>query len=150
MAVQFQANLKISIGASFRQEFHLSNQDLSPMNITGYKVHANIAKHPTSLDAVETTSEEVIYNYIPFKTSVVNGQKGIFAITLDSFQSSKLREGKYVYNCVLEDLNGDRIDSVSGLVFAEVAFGSAPPEDMLVDGGSAGLVKDSLLDGGGA
>lgn len=150
MAVQFQTNIKVSIGASFRQEFHLSNNDLSAMNITGCKIHANIAKHPTSLDAVESTSDEVVYNYIPFKTSIVNGEEGVFALTLDSFQSSKLKEGKYVYNAVLEDVNGDRIDTVSGLVFAEMAFGSISPEESILDGGSAGAVKDLILDGGGA
>jgi len=150
MAVQFQTNIKVSIGASFRQEFHLSNNDLSAMNITGCKIYANIAKHPTSLDAVESTSDEVVYNFIPFKTSIVNGAEGVFALTLDSFQSSKLKEGKYVYNAVLEDVNGDRIDTVSGLVFAEMAFGSIPPEDSILDGGSAGAVKDLILDGGGA
>ena len=36
----------------------------------------------------------------------------------------RLREGKYVYNAVLQDANGNLIDTVSGLVFAEVAFGS--------------------------
>ena len=150
MAVQYQVNIKVSIGSDFNQEFYLTNPDRSPMDITGYKVSGNIAKHPTSLNAVTSTSSNVVYNYIPFTTRVVDGVGGVFALSLDSYQSSKLKEGKYVYNTVITDTNGNRIDTVSGLVFAEVSFGSVQPTETIFEGGSASLIDDLILDGGEA
>ena len=52
MAAQFVVNITISAGADFTQEFTVANPDGTPVNITGYKFFANLAKHPTAIDAV--------------------------------------------------------------------------------------------------
>ncbi len=124
MAVQYYVNIKISIGASFNQEFYLTNPDRSPMDLTGYKVCGNIAKHASSIDAVNSTSANIKHKFVPFSGRVVDGPSGVFALSLTGDDTRRLREGKYVYNAVLENVNGDKIDTVSGLVFAESAFGS--------------------------
>ena len=128
MAVQYQVNIKVSIGASFNQEFYLTNPDMSPMDISGFKVSANLAKHPTSMDVVKSTSTSVCFNFVPFTTRVVDGKGGVFSISLTPEETHKLREGKYVYNAVITGVNDEVIDTVSGLVFVEVAFGGLPPE----------------------
>lgn len=134
MAVQYYVNIKVSIGTSFNQEFYLTNPDRSPMDITGATIHANIAKHPTSLDATLTTSTNVHYKFVPFSTRVVDGKNGVFALSLTADDTYRLKEGKYVYNAVLEDSNGDKIDTVSGLVFVEVAFGAMDNNMIFTEG----------------
>jgi hypothetical protein len=94
------------------------------MDITGYKVCGNIAKHAASIDAINSTSVNIKHKFVPFSGRVVDGPNGVFALSLTGQDSMRLREGKYVYNAVLENVNGDKIDTVSGLVFAESAFGS--------------------------
>ena len=91
-------NIKVSIGASFNQEFYLTNPDMSPMDITGVTVLANLSKHPTSMDVVKSTSTSVCYNFVPFNTRVVDGKGGVFSLSLTPDQTHKFREGKYVYN----------------------------------------------------
>ena len=66
MAVQYYVNIKVSIGASFNQEFYLTNPDRSPMDLTGCKVCGNIAKHAASIDAVNSTSTVVKHKFVPF------------------------------------------------------------------------------------
>ena len=123
MAAQYQVNITVSAGVDFTQRFTVANPDLSPVNITGYKFFANLAKHPTAIDAAVSTSGTPVYKYVPFTTLVVNGQQGIYSISLSASQTSKLEEGKYVYNVVMKDLNGEKISVVSGLAFVDVAFG---------------------------
>ena len=123
MAAQFQVNITISAGADFTQEFSVANPDGTLVNITGYKFFANLAKHPTAIDAAVSTSGSPSYSYVPFTTLVVDGKKGIYNITLTSAQTSKLQEGKYVYNVVMQDLNSEKSSVVSGLAFVDVAFG---------------------------
>ncbi len=124
MAAQYQVNLTISAGVDFTQEFTVNSPDQAPVNITGYKFFANIAKHPTAIDAAVSTSGSPVYSYVPFSTSIVNGSTGVYAISLSPAQTSNLSEGKYVYNIVLEDLNGEKTSVVGGIAFVDVAFGS--------------------------
>jgi len=123
MAAQYQVNITVSAGADFTQEYTVTSPDNVPVDITGYKFFANLAKHPTAIDAAVSTSGSPVYAYVPFTTLVVDGKKGIYNITLTSAQTSKLQEGKYVYNVVMQDLNGEKSSVVGGLAFVDVAFG---------------------------
>ena len=122
MAIQYQVNIQVNAGCDFRQEFTLGNPDLSPKVITGAKFLGAMGKHPEAIVAYLSTSEEPVHNFIPFTTSVVDGEGGVYSIALTAAQTSKLHEGKYVYNVVLEDVNGTRTEVVTGLVFVEKAF----------------------------
>ena len=122
MAIQYVVNIQITAGCDFRQEFTLATPDLSPLVLTGAKVKAAMGKHPTAIHANISTRAEPSYNFIPFTTSVVDGDGGIYSIALSATETSKLHEGKYVYNVVLEDVNGTLTEAVSGLVFVEKAF----------------------------
>ena len=123
MAAQFQVNISVAAGTDFTQEYTVTNPDNSPVDITGYKFFANLAKHPTAIDAAVSTSGSPVYKYVPFTTLVVDGKRGIYNITLTAAQTSKLEEGKYVYNVVMQDLNGEKSNVVGGLAFVDVAFG---------------------------
>ena len=123
MAAQYQVNITVSAGVDFTQEYTVTSPDNVPVDITGYKFFANLAKHPTAIDAAISTSGSPVYTYVPFTTLVVDGKKGIYNITLTSAQTSKLQEGKYVYNVVMQDLNSEKSSVVGGLAFVDVAFG---------------------------
>ncbi len=124
MAPQFQVNINISAGADFTQDFIINNPDASPVNLTGYTFFANLAKHPTAIDAAVSTSGTPVYKYVSFTTNVVNGAAGLYSITLLATETSKLAEGKYVYNIVMEDLDGEKTSLVNGVAFVDVAFGA--------------------------
>tara|TARA_R110002050_G_scaffold256095_1_gene394891 strand:+ start:78 stop:464 length:387 start_codon:yes stop_codon:yes gene_type:complete len=124
MAVQFQVNISISAGADFTQEYSVTNPDLSPVDITGYKFFANLAKHPTAIDAAVSTSGTPVYKYVSFTTNIVNGAAGLYSITLLANETSKLAEGKYVYNIIMEDVNGEKNSLIGGVAFVDVAFGA--------------------------
>ena len=124
MASPFQVNINISAGVDFVQQFTVNNPDFTPVNITGFKFHAKLAKHPTAIDAVTSTSGVPVYNYVSFDTSVVDGQKGIYSISMDTKKTSLLPEGKYVYSVVLENLSGEKSPAVDGIAFVDVAFGA--------------------------
>ena len=123
MAPQFQVNINISAGVDFNQEFVIQNPDGSPVVITECSFAANLAKHPTAVDAMVSTSGTPVHTYVPFTASVVDGVGGKYSIALSSAQTSKLEEGKYVYNVVMQDLNSEKSSVVGGLAFVDVAFG---------------------------
>ena len=123
MAAQFQVNITIAAGADFTQEYTVTSPDNLPVDITGYKFSANLAKHPTAIDAAVSTSGSPVYKYIPFSTNVVSGADGLYSLTMLSNETSKLQEGKYVYNVVMTDLDGEKSNLIGGVAFVDVAFG---------------------------
>ena len=123
MAAQFQVNITIAAGADFTQEYTVTSPDSLPVDITGYKFSANLAKHPTAIDAAASTSGSPVYKYIPFFTNVVSGADGLYSLTMLSNETSKLQEGKYVYNVVMTDLDGEKSNLIGGVAFVDVAFG---------------------------
>ena len=124
MAIQYQVNIQVTSGCDFRQEFTLANPDLTPMNLTGAVFKAALAKHPEAVKAHLSTSEEPVYNIVPFTTSVVDGAGGVYSIAMSAAETQKLHEGKYVYNVIVEDVNGTKTEVVSGLAFVEKGFAS--------------------------
>ena len=124
MAAPFQVNLNISAGADFTQQFTVNSPDFGPVDITGFTFLANLAKHPTAIDATVSTSGVPVYNYISFDTAVVDGTGGIYSISMGADKTSLLPEGKYVYSVVLVNNSGERSPAVDGLAFVDVAFGA--------------------------
>ena len=146
MAAQYQVNVNIMAGVDFVQEYHLTNPDLSPMDITGCKFGAIMRKHPESVDATKTTATERVVPQLAFDTKVVSGIGGVFSISVPGARTKNLREGKYVYNVSMKDRNGQITSSVGGLVFVDRAFGAT-----IFDGGSTAPMEGEItLDGGGA
>ncbi len=146
----FQVNIEIDAGIQFNQEFHITNPDRSPRDITGFKFTAVASKHPNSIDATKAKSGGPAYKMLPFSTRVVDGKAGIMGIAMTKNITSRMAEGKYVYKVTMKDVNGNASVAVSGLCFVSVAT----PElegDMILDGGGAFMPDDgNILDGGGA
>ena len=124
MAAPFSVNINISAGVDFTQQFFVTNPDRSPVNITGFEFLAKLAKHPTAIDAIVSTSGEPVYRYISFDTAVENGELGAYSISLGADKTSLLEEGKYLYSVVLVNNSGEKSPAVSGLAFVDVAFGA--------------------------
>ena len=131
MAAAFQVNLTISAGLSFRQEFNMANADKSPVNLTGASFTGALSKYERAINADLSTTEVPVYERIYFECEVVNPLTGAYCIKLTPAQTSKLVEGKYVYNVVMRNVNGELLPAVQGLVFVDVAFG-APFEEVVV------------------
>ena len=124
MASPFQVNLNITAGTDFTQQFTVNSPDFGPVDITGFQFLANLAKHPTSIDATTSTSGVPVYDYISFDTAVVDGEGGIYSISMDANKTSLIPEGKYVYSVVLVNNSGEKSPAVDGLAFVDVAFGA--------------------------
>ena len=124
MASPFQVNISISAGADFTQQFTVNNPDFSPVDITGFKFLAKLAKHPTSIDAMTCTSGVPAYKYVSFDTAVEDGKKGIYSISMNAAKTALLPEGKYVYSVVLQNTGGEKSPAIEGIVFVDVAFGA--------------------------
>lgn len=119
MAAPFTTNIQMSVGMDFSQDFYLTNPDKSPMNITGCSFSGSMAKWPGSFDAVVSTSEEMVYNYIPFTGSVSNGTGGVYNLSMNGESTIGMEQGKYVYSVVMTDVNGTRNNILNGLVFLD-------------------------------
>ena len=124
MAAAFSVNINISAGADFTQQFSVTSPDRLPVDITGFQFLAKLAKHPTSIDAMTSTSGVPNTSYISFDTAVENGQAGLYSISMTADKTSLLAEGKYVYSVVLVNTSGEKSPAVSGLAFVDVAFGA--------------------------
>ena len=123
MASPYQVNITISAGVDFAQQFTIQNPDGSPVNLDGCKFFANLAKHPTAIDAAVSTSGNKVYAYVPFDAAVFNADLGVYELRMSAERTSLLEEGKYVYNVVMQDTTGDKTSVLGGLSFVEVAFG---------------------------
>ena len=124
MARQFPVNIEMAAGVAFSKLFYMKNADLSPTDITDYTFSARLAKHTTALNAVESTSSTPVWKYIQFGVTIIDGPNGVYELTLDAETTSKLDEGKYVYNITSQPNGGDYSSNVSGLSFVSVAFGN--------------------------
>ena len=149
--MKYQVNITISSGVNFSQDFTVANPDMTPVNITGCKFAAKLSKHPMSVDAVNSTSQNRVQKALAFKCGVVDGTGGVVNIFMNGKTTEALPEGKYVYNVVMQDRNGNTSEVVGGLAFVEKAFAVTQDQEILFDGGSA--VDDAnaiILNGGTA
>ena len=150
MTAAYQVNIHIDAGTTFVQEFHITNPDRSPRNITGFKFNATASKHPRSIDATRTKTGSPVYKLLPFSTRIVNGEQGIMSIAMTKNITERLTEGKYVYNVTMKDINGNSSVVVSGLCFVDVATPEVA-EEVILDGGGPFMSDEAnILDGGGA
>ena len=146
--MKYQVNITLSAGVNFSQEFTMAHPDMSPVNITGYKFVAKLAKHPSSIDATTSTRDLRRQKYLSFNCTVIDGQRGVYNIYMPARSTKGLPEGKYVYNVIATDVNGNSSEAVSGLAFVEEAF-AMQEGDYLFDGGSSADDQNSIILNGG-
>jgi hypothetical protein len=93
MAV-YAVNFTLDKGTDFEEEFDLTEDDGSPLNLTGYVGNAKIRKYPTSP------------KYKPFIITFVNREQGRVKLSLSNTQTSGLQSGRNYYDLLLTDAIG--------------------------------------------
>lgn len=90
MAV-YAVNYTLDKGTDFEEEFNLTEDDGSPLNLVGYTASAKIRKHPTSP------------KYKPFTITFIDRAEGRLKISLSNTQTVGLEEGRNYYDILLTD-----------------------------------------------
>ena len=111
-----QRHLNISAGTSFSQSFSVTNEDLSPTDLTNYTVSARLAKRAGAYDALTSTSTTPVFKFSNFTATVTDAATGAVTISLSDTETAALEEGKYVYSLLLDDNNGTVTEFTHGLV----------------------------------
>ena len=84
-------NLVVNAGEDFYQEMTIfGGNGETPLTLTGYTLTSMIRKH------AESTTKTA-----DFTTGIVNATKGIMSLSLPSSTTSGLKEGRYVYDVLL-------------------------------------------------
>jgi hypothetical protein len=93
MAV-YAVNYTLDKGTDFETELNLTEDDGSPLNLSGYIGSAKIRKYPTSP------------KYKPFTITFIDREGGRVKISLDSTQTAGLESGRNYYDMFLTDSIG--------------------------------------------
>lgn len=105
MSAVYVNNLIINTGTDFEQIFTLaSSSGNSALDLSDYTAVAKLSKHPYSANKVD------------FAVDFVLPQEGIIEISLTQAQTAALKEGRYVYDVVLDD-GSKKTKVVEGMVF---------------------------------
>ena len=136
MASAYVSNITIDQGADFSANFKLDDAGTSvPINLTQFRGVGQLRKHPGAPFGVE------------FDVKVLKPTSGEIIISLNSEQTSALKEGRYVYDVILISTQDNKIYRVvegmalvnpgvtnmqSGVIKPSqppVAIGAKPPAD---------------------
>ena len=96
-------NLVIDKGAHFDTSFYITNQDGTPLDMSGYIGEATMKKSYSA-----TTK-------VPFTLSFVDRTLGHVQIALTSSESDALNRRRYVYDILLTSPNGYKTRVIEGL-----------------------------------
>ncbi len=96
-------NLVIDKGAHFDTSFYITNQDGTPLDMSGYTGEATMKKSYSA-----TTK-------VPFTLSFVDRTLGHVQIALTSSESDALNRRRYVYDILLTSPNGYKTRVIEGL-----------------------------------
>lgn len=89
-------NLTILGGADFNQEYDMLETGGEPINLTGYTGKSQIRKHKNSGTAVS------------FNVGFLDRVNGKINISIPSWTTSKLKEGRYVYDILFTSPGGKK------------------------------------------
>ena len=87
----FAANFTLDKGIDFEEEFYLTEDDGSPLNLVGYTAAAKIRKYPESPA------------YVPFVITFVDRSAGRLKISMTNAQTLNLSIGRNYYDVILID-----------------------------------------------
>jgi len=121
MAV-YAINFTLDKGTDFEEEFDLTEDDGSPLNLIGYIGSAKIRKYPTSP------------KYKPFIITFVNREQGRVKLSLSNTQTSSLQSGRNYYDFLLTDGMGKIRKVVEGNIIVN-------------DSATLGLIDSDNIDG---
>lgn len=86
-----KANLVIDQGTTFTTDLTMTDEEGSPLNLTGYTANSQIRKWYTSSNATAT-----------FTTSI-NANTGVISLSLTANQTGAMTAGRYVYDVEISD-----------------------------------------------
>jgi len=105
MSAVYVNNLVINTGTDFEQVFTLaSSSGNNSLDLSNYTAVAKLSKHPYSASKVG------------FAVTFLLPTEGIIQISLTQQQTSTLKEGRYVYDVVLDN-GSKKTKVVEGMVF---------------------------------
>jgi hypothetical protein len=87
----YAVNYTLDKGTDFEEEFNLTEDDGSSLNLVGYTAAAKIRKHPTSP------------KYTPFVITFIDRSAGRIKISLNNSQTLQLAGGRNYYDLILID-----------------------------------------------
>ena len=102
------SNLVLHTGVDFEQIFELTNDDNTPLNLTGYTISSQIKKSRSSSSSVVFTC-----------TFVNQPTSGNVRIELSSAQTTEIKPGIYQYDLILTSPQGIKTKAVEGEVFVK-------------------------------
>jgi len=98
------SNLVIDQGTTFSSIISLTQQDGTPMNLTGYTVKSQFRKSYQSSSATS------------FTASVYDATAGKIRLQLNPTDTSSVQAGRYLYDIELTSSSGDKSRALEGLV----------------------------------
>ena len=99
----YVSNIVIESGATFESVFEFEEYtNETALNLTGNTVSAQLRKHYGSSTAVS------------FASTITNPTTWRITIELSATQTSSLKQGRYVYDILVEDLQGEKTKLVEG------------------------------------
>ena len=100
-------NIRLDTNSHFYRDFYLDNDDGTPVGLTSYTGASQIRKCPESLNAAAQ-----------FEVSFVDRDNGHFRLSLPQRKSATLKPGRYVYDVLLTDADGNKSIVVEGMLNA--------------------------------
>ena len=105
MSAVYVSNLVINSGATFDQDFDLiESDDSGPLSLVGFRVAAQIRKHPGSIKKID------------FSTTIVDASNGHIKISLSATDSGSLKPGRHLYDIVITNGAGEKTRVIEGSV----------------------------------
>ena len=98
------SNLVIDQGTTFSSIITLTNQDGTPMNLSGYTVASQFRKSYQSSTATS------------FTASIYDAATGKIRLQLSAVASSNVKAGRYLYDIELTSGSGEKSRALEGLV----------------------------------
>ena len=98
-----KANIVIDQGSTFQTSINVTDDNETPINLTGYSAAAMLRKHYTSSNATSFTTS-------------ISPTLGIVTLSMSANTTNAITPGRYVYDCELTDTNGAVTRLVEGIV----------------------------------
>jgi hypothetical protein len=117
-------NLTLVAGVDFSHTFSLRNYDKTPRDISRNTVAGAMAKHKVAIVAYLSTSTDRVWNVVQFDAVVSSGVNGEFSIFLPAERTSRILEGKYMYDVTMKNPDGTIEKLVDGLIFVDNSISS--------------------------
>jgi len=122
MAAVSIVNLVIHKGTDFEENFYFTEEDGSPLNLTGYTGSAKIRKHPTAT------------KYNIFTITFVDRAKGNLKVSMGSSVTSNLNSGRNCYDILLTDNFGKVSKVIEGSVIVNDSVTLGKTNSQNIDG----------------